>query len=402
MKPMQRTSRGMLFGLAVAACACGEAGVRPPPDAAAPADAEVPCGEPACNANAQTGCNAGEKCTWIIVAEEPEVLGVIGCVADGTVAEGGACERGAAGQTTGFDDCVAGTYCLDGTCQNTCSTLDSSDLCEEGFACGGVDSAYANEGQDRLTGFCVPMCDPVTQHAPSDAEGQFCGAGLDENDEQLRGCYGFWSSDASPSTFTCGDVLNPAFGHGTNLTEALGNDNLVRNACAGGNTFGGFYTSATDGDVVCIAFCRPGDTYEGFEDNVHGLAGDPHSLPALGIDDPAEECRYLYTFEDEDTPVTDVSYAVGVAYNISLFGTSDGETFYPAESCTTATLEDLRGGGVFGDEPNGTPDAVDRGCVNPANLLLGTPARRARAGGRSLGNTAELQAAGRAWLAAHP
>jgi hypothetical protein len=40
--------------------------------------------------------------------------------------------------------------------------------------------------------------------------------------------------------------------------------------------------------------------------------------------------------------------------------------------------------------------------VNPANLLLGTPARRARAGGRSLGNTAELQAAGRAWLAAHP
>jgi hypothetical protein len=42
MKPMQRTSRGMLFGLAVAACACGEAGVRPPPDAAAPADAEGP------------------------------------------------------------------------------------------------------------------------------------------------------------------------------------------------------------------------------------------------------------------------------------------------------------------------------------------------------------------------
>jgi hypothetical protein len=73
--------------------------------------------------------------------------------------------------------------------------------------------------------------------------------------------------------------------------------------------------------------------------------------------------------------VTDVSYAVGVAYNISVFGSSDGTTFYPAESCTIATLDDLTGGGADGSEPNGVPDAVDNGCVNPANLpeLLGHP-----------------------------
>jgi hypothetical protein len=399
---MKKLSLGALFlGVATAACGGGDDGNN---DIMLTPDAEEPDALVLCNANAQTGCDAGEKCTWIIVAEEPEILGVIGCVEDGNVAEGGACERGAAGQTTGFDNCVAGTYCLGGTCEDTCSVLDSSDPCEEGYFCGGFLGLYANEGQDRLTGFCNPGCDPVTQTAVDDGEGEFCGAGLDENDNQIRGCYGFWSSDATPSTFTCADVINPEFVHGTNLTEELGNDNLYRNACNAGNTFGGFYTSATDGDFVCISFCRPGDTYEGFEDNVNGLAGDPYSLPNLGIIDAAEECRYLYTFEGQMTPVTDVSYDVGVAYNISLFGSSDGTTFYPAESCTIATLDDLTGGGADGSEPNGVPDAVDNGCVNPANLpeLLGTPVRRASTGGRSLGNTAELQAAARAWLAAHP
>src|SRR5258706_1132634 len=44
-----------------------------------------------CNVLAQTGCNAGQKCTWIIDSSGPPQLGHIGCTPDGIVALRAAC-----------------------------------------------------------------------------------------------------------------------------------------------------------------------------------------------------------------------------------------------------------------------------------------------------------------------
>src|SRR4051794_5833132 len=68
-----------------------------------------------CNVLTQTGCNAGEKCTWIHDQTTPTPLGHIGCTADGTVAAGAACTYGADGPT-GFDNCTKGNVCVSGKC----------------------------------------------------------------------------------------------------------------------------------------------------------------------------------------------------------------------------------------------------------------------------------------------
>ncbi len=48
----------------------------------------------ACNVLTQTGCVTGQKCTWVEDNNASPPLGHIGCVADGTVAVGGACTYG--------------------------------------------------------------------------------------------------------------------------------------------------------------------------------------------------------------------------------------------------------------------------------------------------------------------
>src|SRR5262245_38931909 len=58
-----------------------------------------------CNVLTQTGCNAGEKCTWIHDQTNPTPLGHIGCAPDGTAATGAACMYGADGPM-GYDNCL--------------------------------------------------------------------------------------------------------------------------------------------------------------------------------------------------------------------------------------------------------------------------------------------------------
>ncbi len=145
-----------------------DASVNSPDDALI--DAKIPDAEPdpdapagACDPYAQTGCGGGAKCTWI-VTDSANNGGVVGCVMDGTVAIGGACSRGADGPTTGFDDCVAGSYCADttstqaGLCQAFCSM--TPDSCGGGQRC----SLYGGMlGDPTDKGLCDFTCDPVTQ-----------------------------------------------------------------------------------------------------------------------------------------------------------------------------------------------------------------------------------------------
>ena len=91
-----------------------------------------PDSEPQCDPVAQTVCRGGDKCTWISIDPGNDV-GVIRCVPNGSVPIGGACVYGAAGETTGYDDCVAGAICWFGACAELCA--GSPDSCTAPLVC---------------------------------------------------------------------------------------------------------------------------------------------------------------------------------------------------------------------------------------------------------------------------
>src|SRR5262245_24221254 len=67
-----------------------------------------------CNLLSQTGCAAGEKCTWIRLQVgdlEAQQLGQIGCAPVGDKPILADCQWRPAG-ATGWDDCVGGAVCL--------------------------------------------------------------------------------------------------------------------------------------------------------------------------------------------------------------------------------------------------------------------------------------------------
>src|SRR5262245_51437266 len=131
----------------------------------------------------QQGCSAGEKCTWIRVADTPTPLGKIGCAPAGAVGIGQTCTNGAVGATTGYDDCVAGAICIGAMCQDICGFDGSAKAaCGTGEACTRYADLFANGQDDPVAGACVPSCDPLTQTVEVPGGGTTtCGAG--------KGCY---------------------------------------------------------------------------------------------------------------------------------------------------------------------------------------------------------------------
>jgi hypothetical protein len=111
-------------------------------------------GQPAvdCDPIAQTGCEAGEKCSVVVGGDTSSFE----CVAAGAIAAGAACTR-----TNQGDDCTAGHYCVgnvgassDTTCRPLCETGGSSS-CE-------VCVRYADFPSQEV-GVCHPTCDPLAQ-----------------------------------------------------------------------------------------------------------------------------------------------------------------------------------------------------------------------------------------------
>jgi hypothetical protein len=106
---------------------------------------------PPCDLIAQTGCEAGEKCTWQDVTDS---LGRIACVPAGTVAIGGTCTVLAPGETAGYDDCVIGAYCLEVVCLEICT--DAPDSCDTAAAACTVRPEIFG-GANVPTGVCEPL-----------------------------------------------------------------------------------------------------------------------------------------------------------------------------------------------------------------------------------------------------
>ncbi|MCG8421520.1 MAG: hypothetical protein MJE77_26675 [Proteobacteria bacterium] len=126
-----------------------------------------------------TGCSAGEKCSVLIEATEPERLSSTRCVPDGVVPLGGECVSGLAspGADTGFDNCVGATFCLAGTCTEICRRNIEQDM---DSCVGKVCSVFAGFFDDvrddgvagSEVGLCAPTCDLFD--TASCGEGQAC------------------------------------------------------------------------------------------------------------------------------------------------------------------------------------------------------------------------------------
>ena len=90
-------------------------------------------------------CAIGLKCTSVDTATVP----VVACVPAGSAALGSACTFGPQGDS-GYDDCVAGAYCLNMTCAQICSLRGGGPTCASG-TCMMAGSAF---GDPPLAGVC--------------------------------------------------------------------------------------------------------------------------------------------------------------------------------------------------------------------------------------------------------
>jgi hypothetical protein len=210
----------------------------------------------ACNPVTQDGCADGEKCSWLVVQEDP-FLGRTDCVPDGTVEAGGECTEGTPGEETGFDNCAAGALCINATCRAICNI--DPDTCGEGFACSSYTETFSDDPAENI-GVCDPTCDPVAQDC----------------EDETQGCY----LQLFNGKATCAGVAGGA-------EEATQGDQCVNNGtqcflngCAKG--YGGFLYAGDGVPRDCTAFCTPVETYlidpEGTGDGTLVDGADPVGL----------------------------------------------------------------------------------------------------------------------------
>jgi hypothetical protein len=233
-----------------------------------------------CNPVTQRGCAEGDKCSWLVVQEDPNFLGRTACVPDGTVELGGACTEGAPGEDSGYDDCVAGTLCLNAICRDICSI--EPDSCETGFACSSYTNTFSDDAAEN-TGVCDPTCDPVAQDC----------------EDETQGCY----LQLFNGKATCARVA-PGAEEFTQGVQCSNNGmQCYLNGCAIG--YGGFLYAGMGVPRDCTKFCAPEEVYlidpdgDG-EGEVSG--GDPQGTPDISDCTPAQggalqhQCRFFQSY----------------------------------------------------------------------------------------------------------
>lgn len=242
------------------------------PDADVHTDAVV-LAVPACNVLAQTGCDPGEKCTWITdFAAADTTIGHVGCAPDGTGAVGASCMMNPAGPT-GYDDCAKGGYCVvkpgaaSGTCRTICDAGTNAP-CSGTDACITVGGAFANSNQAASAGVCFHSCNPIADNnflgsAGNNKTGSACAAG--------EGCYGYPNAYSGAVThWTCQTEYAPSRVHRTACDTVVHAGDT--SACSPNGSFGyingcaqGYEPLFLDAEgstqVDCTAICAPGTCY---------------------------------------------------------------------------------------------------------------------------------------------
>jgi hypothetical protein len=348
-----------------------------------------------CSPLTQMGCQAGEKCTWIIDATDPQYVGHVGCVPDGTADVGAACMFGAAG-ATGYDDCKAGGVCSQfstpgtaGVCKQVCDNAGGDPMCDANHVCVTYSRLFSTgDTSPAAAGVCDLACDPLQDN---DFDGSAGSAGKTMNtcgSDARVGCYGYPSGGTPPATgWSCtGDInSDPDKGlrHRTQCTTATGcadtDGTIYINSCNQGY-LPIFRESTAVSTTVCIAMCAPLNCYSGncgsADVNRHGAA--PHRCQqGNGIDargsfhtEPArEECLYMWQYEADGSGnilVSPTSDSVGFCTDQGMYKydpTGGNNPTIPLPGCEQLQL---MGTGSDGDAGNPTVyfGAIDFGCVD--------------------------------------
>lgn len=334
-----------------------------------------------CNPLTQTGCNANEKCTWIIDQTNPSI-GHIGCTPRGTVPIGCACTVGAAG-ATGYDDCVQGATCLGGTCKQICDQQGGQPTCSVGFACTVYGGTFETGGGPAAAGLCDPTCDPLTQCMSAGPATNACGS--PDGAMPTRGCYGYDEFSCSIATAPTLTLTDRAVPRG----NASGNPFL--NGCAPG-FIPMFFESTGSVQILCAGFCAALEI-DNTPAHVNNGKGDPAAVaklpnqakPRVGNatceagkkgSEASSTCMFLWSYVIDDqgqvpgvfTPYLDT---LGVCFAYSHFrwdadqnastGPDGKEAPYP--DCATLPPRSAATTGV-GD------DAADWGCQKVSNSMF--------------------------------
>ncbi len=155
-----RSARAMVrHGLTlviVGLAACSASGDAPPGAIDAHADADSTrdacLAAQSCNPVFQTGCSAGERCTFALDADGARLRSACEyarCVPQGTIDVGAPC----AIVPDDVDDCIGGAVCLGSVCRRYCDVAPDSCELATGERCQAL--PVHDAGVDRIGG-CVP------------------------------------------------------------------------------------------------------------------------------------------------------------------------------------------------------------------------------------------------------
>ena len=309
----------------------------------------------ACNPLTQTGCDAGQKCTWINDQDNPPI-GHVGCAPEGGVggtpiAIGGACTDPVAGPM-GYDDCAKGSVCLSGECKQICDVNGGTPACDMDHACTRY-ADFFESGGTAVAGVCDPACDPLTQDLKVGANKAACGSPMPA--APTKGCYGYDEYSCAPSGMTSWPLTDRMMPR----TNAAGNPYL--NGCAPG-FIPLFYERTGSTVTLCSGICaaleisnaQPAANADG-DDNALGKAPTAAAAVAGGATcgvtargsgpGVGSQCHYLWPYlEDEATGELPVAFErdyvdkLGVCFAISFFqydSNGDMTPDAPYPDCTT-------------------------------------------------------------------
>lgn len=380
LTPLDASIDANTIDAAVVAFECPKSGT-PPMCAATVAPTTPATNAAGCNPLAQTGCNAGEKCTWLIDQLNP-AAGHIGCAPDGTIAVGCACSLGIPG-ATGYDDCGKGATCLAGVCKKICDEQGGAPTCGTGFACSNYQSVFQTGGVSAA-GLCDVTCDPLTQCTSVSQTPNACGSMNAASPN--RGCYGIASyscSTAVAASLTLTDRMVPR-------TSTSGAPFL--NGCAPGYT-PLFYSMTGSTQVLCAGFCAALEI-DNTPSHVGNSKGDPTAPAKLPMKDQpftgdgtceignkgseaSSTCKFIWPFltdgngaVEPDFLATGLLDRLGVCFaNDHFMYDSNGDTVpdKPNPACSTLPPQSVLTPGNF-------DDAADFGCQRMANTARVAPA----------------------------
>lgn len=339
----------------------------------------------ACNPLTQTGCNAGEKCTWLMDASTPQYVGHIGCAPDGTAALGATCMFGAPG-ATGYDNCVKGLICSNyrggsGVCRQICDNQGGAPMCPAGNVCNTYSGLFSTgDTTPAAAGMCDPGCSPLDDN---DFDGS--GTALTKTGTSCTGatvgCYGYPSFGTAPTTgWACTNDINynDNLRHRTQCTEANGcadpGPTVYVNSCNQGY-LPLLRESTGVSTVICVAMCKPGNAYAGNPCTQYPAGQSPHAcnnVDARGTFNTAttttngEHCVYSWYFEIDDQGnflQSGTSDSVGFCYDHTKYlYDSNGDNAPDAPLPPCASLQ-IKSTGMDPSDPLTYFGASDLGCV---------------------------------------